>query len=286
MPSSELPGQNLVELKAGCVYAGKRKEGRRGVRGNVAPFATAGTAEETRAGMRAAIDVGYNVADIEAVHCASGGGGRRIDSGLDDLGGSVEQGLDLYHAMKHVRKAFPEGASRAHLVSPALKRRPEAFVCAIDRMMPKAADARRRERMRECRDHVANHADLLRGGGSLDTMESANAYVRAKRTKSSECAQSRARANVPRPEGAAFARPNGGPASPSVSIRPKRYDPGTAWPGACLQGLGSLPWFHAKSPVRPTCSLPHVGSAPVKVTHTGSRQAIRIGYRWYILNGG
>lgn len=149
------------------------------MRGNVAPFATVGTAEETRAGMRAAIEAGYNVADIEAVHCASGGGGRCIDSGLDDLGGSVEQGLDLYHAMKHVRKTFPEGASRAHLVSPALKRRPEAFVCAIDRMMPKAADARRRERMRECRDRVANHADLLRGGGSLDTMEAANAYVRA-----------------------------------------------------------------------------------------------------------
>lgn len=51
-------------------------------------------------------------------------------------------------------------------------------------------------------------------------------------------------------------------------IRPKRYDPGIAWPGACLQGLGSLPWFHEKNPVRPTCSLLHVGSAPVKVTHT------------------
>ena len=45
--------------------------------------------------------------------------------------------------------------------------------------------------MRECRDYVANHADLLRGGGSLGTMEATNAYVWAKRMKSFGCAWSR-----------------------------------------------------------------------------------------------
>ena len=31
-------------------------------------------------------------------------------------------------------------------------------------MIPQVRDAKRREKMRECRDYVANHADLLRGG--------------------------------------------------------------------------------------------------------------------------
>lgn len=180
-----------VELKAGCVYAGKRKEGKRGVRGNVALFATVGAAEEMRAGMRATIAADYDVADIERVHYASDGGGWCVNSGLEGMGASHEQGLDLYHVMKYVHKAFPEGAGREHLVSLALKRRPEAFAGAIDRMIPQVKDAKRREKMRECRDYVANHADLLRGGGSLGTMEATNAYVWAKRMKSFGCAWSR-----------------------------------------------------------------------------------------------
>ena len=176
--------KSSVELKAGCVYAGKKKEGKRGVRGNVALFATVGTAEEMREGMRATIAAEYDVADIERIHYASDGGGWCVNSGLDDVGGAIEQGLDLYHVMKRVHKAFPEGAGREHLVSLALRCRPEAFVKAIDWMTPQVKDARRREKMRECRDYVANHADLLRGGGSLGTMEATNAYVWAKRMKS------------------------------------------------------------------------------------------------------
>ena len=184
-----------VELKAGCVYAGKRKVGERGVRGNVALFATVGTADEMRAGMRATIAADYDAADIERIHYASDGGGWCVNSGLDGIGGTIEQGLDLCHVMKYVHKAFPEGAGREHLVSLALKCRPEALARAVDRMIPQVKDAKRRERMRECRDYVANHADLLRGGGSLGTMEATNAYVWAKRMKSFGCAWSRRGAN-------------------------------------------------------------------------------------------
>lgn len=180
-----------VELKAGCVYAGKRKAGARTVRGNVALFATVGTAEEMRAGMRATIAADYDVADIETLHYASDAGGWCVGSGLEDVGAGYAQGLDLYHVMRHVHRAFPEGAGREHLVSLALKRRPEAFADAIDRMVPQVGDARRREKMRECRDYVARHAELLRGGGSLGTMEATNAYVWAKRMKSFGCAWSR-----------------------------------------------------------------------------------------------
>lgn len=188
-------GKKSAELKAGCVYAGKRMEGKRSVRGNVALFATVGSADEMRAGMRATIAADYDVADIETLHYASDGGGWCVNSGLDDLGGSIDQGLDLCHVMRYVHRAFPEGDGREHLVSLALKRRPEAFANAVDRMIPQVGDARRRERMRECRDYVANHADLLRGGGSLGTMEATNAYVWAKRMKSFGCAWSRRGAN-------------------------------------------------------------------------------------------
>lgn len=187
--------RSSVELKAGCVYAGKRKAGARCVRGNVALFATVGTADEMRAGMRATIAADYDVSDIERVHYASDAGGWCLDSGLEGVGASLEQGLDLCHVMRHVHRAFPEGAGREHLVSLALRRRPEAFAGAIDRMMPKVADAKRRGKMRECRDYVANHAGLLRGGGSLGTMEATNAYVWAKRMKSFGCAWSRRGAN-------------------------------------------------------------------------------------------
>lgn len=183
--------KSSFELKAGCVYAGKRKEGERGVRGNVALFATVGTADEMRAGMRATIAADYDVADIERIHYSSDGGGWCVNSGLDGFGGTVDQGLDLYHVMRHVHRAFPEGAGREHLVSLALKCRPEALAKAVDRMIPQVKDARRREKMRECRDYVAGRADLLRGGGSLGTMEATNAYVWAKRMKSFGCAWSR-----------------------------------------------------------------------------------------------
>ena len=187
--------KSSVELKARRVYAGKRKVGKRAARGNVALFATVGTADEMRAGMRTTIATDYDVADIERIHYASDAGGWCVNSGLEDVGAGHEQGLDFCHVMKYVHRAFPEGAGREHLVSLALKCRPEALARAVDRMIPQVGNARRRARMRECRDYVASHADLLRGGGSLGTMEATNAYVWAKRMKSFGCSWSRRGAN-------------------------------------------------------------------------------------------
>ena len=82
--------------------------------------------------MRATIAADYDTADIERIHYASDGGGWCVNSGLGGVGGSIEQGLDLYHVMRYVHRAFPEGAGREHLVSLALKCRPEAFVKAIE----------------------------------------------------------------------------------------------------------------------------------------------------------
>lgn len=173
-----------VEIKVGCVYAGVSEDGHgRRSRGNLALFATTGPAEELREGMRRTVEADYDVDDIECLHYASDGGRWCLESGLEGLGALYRQGLDLFHVMKCVVRAFPDGAGREHLVSLALRRRPEALARAVDRMIPQVEDPRRRRRMRECRDYVTNHADLLRGGGSLGTMEATNARVWAKRMK-------------------------------------------------------------------------------------------------------
>lgn len=184
-----------IELKAGCVYAGKYKVGKRVFRGNVALFASTGTAEQMREGMRATIASDYNIADIKRVHYSSDGGSWCLDSGLDGIGESIKQGLDLYHVMRYIHQAFPDGTGREHLVSLALRRKPEALVKAIDRMILQVTNAKRRDKMYTCRNYIAKHADLLRAGGSLGTMEATNAYVWAKRMKSFGCSWSVSGAN-------------------------------------------------------------------------------------------
>ncbi len=181
-----------LELKVGCVYAGKREvRPGRAERGNVALFATSGPASELREGMEATVRSCYDASDIERVHYASDGAGWCADGGLGDVGGELVRGLDLFHVMRCVHRAFPEGAGREHAVSLALRRRPEALAEAVGRMMPQVADPSRLERMGELKGYVERHADLLRGGGSLGTMEATNAYVWAKRMKSFGCSWGR-----------------------------------------------------------------------------------------------
>lgn len=178
------------EMKVGCVYAGKARRGGRNARGNVALYATFGSAEHFRLSIRNIIEGDYVKGDIDCIRFSSDAGSWCVRSGLEDMAPGFVQGLDSFHVMERVVRAFPEGAGREHLVSLALRRRPEAFAEAIDRMLPKVKDASRRRKMRECRDYVASHADLLRGGGSLGTMEATIAYTWARRMKHRGCAWS------------------------------------------------------------------------------------------------
>ncbi|MEG0666898.1 UPF0236 family transposase-like protein, partial [Gordonibacter sp.] len=182
--------KSSFEIKCGCVYAGKTQKGVRSQRGNVALYATCGTAEDLWAGMNATIAAAYVTEDIEVVHYASDAGGWCKALGIE-YGKTLVQGLDLFHVMKYVHRAFPDGAGREHLVSLALRHRPEALACACRRMACQVKDERRRQKIYECGRYVTNNADLLRGGGSLGTMEATNAYVWAKRMKSFACSWSR-----------------------------------------------------------------------------------------------
>lgn len=179
------------ELKVGCIYAGKAKIAGRAKRGNVALYASFEDAEQFRCSIRNIIEGEYVLDDISCIHYASDAGSWCVQSGLEDMAPEFIQGLDMFHVMKQVNDAFPEGESRQHLVSLALRKRPEAFVSAIDRMLCQVSDASRRKKMRTCRDYVANHAELLRGGGPLGTMEATIAYSWAKRMKHKACAWSR-----------------------------------------------------------------------------------------------
>lgn len=176
--------KSSFEMKCGCVYAGKADKGGRTVRGNVALFATTGSARDFWDGMRRTVEADYDVADIETLHASSDAGGWCRNLGIGDMAGNVVQGLDAFHVMKLVVKAFPEGAGRERLVSLALKRRPEAFAEMCDRVLPQVRSESRRDRIRRCGSYVRDNADLLRGGGSLGTMEATNAYAWAKRMKS------------------------------------------------------------------------------------------------------
>lgn len=182
--------KSSFEIKCGCIYAGQTQEGVRPRRGNVALYATCGTAEDLWAGMNATIAADYVTDDIEVVHYASDAGSWCKSLGIG-YGNTIVQGLDLFHVMKYVHRAFPDGVGREHLVSLALKGRPEAFASACKRMACQVKDEKRRQKIRECGNYVRSNADLLRGGGSLGTMEATNAYVWAKRMKSFACSWSR-----------------------------------------------------------------------------------------------
>lgn len=184
-----------VELKCGCVYAGRREAspGRR-VRGNVALVATAGGAEEFWGAMEGAIRADYDVSGIETLHLASDGGPWCVNHRLGGIGAEIDQGLDLFHVMQRVVRAFPEGDGRQHLFSLALRRRPERLAEACARMLP-AISGPRREKVRDLASYVSSNADLLRGT-SLGTMEATNAYAWAKRMKSFGCSWSRAGADA------------------------------------------------------------------------------------------
>ncbi|MEG2533731.1 MAG: UPF0236 family protein, partial [Gordonibacter sp.] len=145
--------KSSFEIKCGCVYAGKTQKGARSQRGNVALYATCGTAEDLWAGMNATIAADYVTDDIEVVHYASDAGGWCKALGIE-YGKTLVQGLDLFHVMKYVHRAFPEGAGREHLVSLALRHRPEALACACKRMACKVKDERRRQKIYECGRYV------------------------------------------------------------------------------------------------------------------------------------
>lgn len=174
-----------VEPKAGCACAGEREAGGRALRGNAAPLAAVGAAGGMRAGMRAAVAAGCGAADVERARCAPGGGGWCARSGLGGVGGAIEQGLGPRHVTKRAHGASPEGGGRERPAPPALECRPGALARSAGRTIPRAEDARRRERVRERRGYAAGRAGPLRGGGSLGTMEAADAHARAERTRSS-----------------------------------------------------------------------------------------------------
>lgn len=94
----------------------------------------------------------------------------------------VYQSIDSYHVMQAVWKAFPEGKSQDWLVSLILRRKPEAFIKAIDKMLPKIHD-KKREKVRALRKFISNNINLIKAGFNLGTMEGTNAYVWAKRMK-------------------------------------------------------------------------------------------------------
>ena len=179
------------EMKCGVVYAGIRSHKSRRVRGNVALLATCGSTQDFQSLLVNTIKADYVVEDIERIHFSSDGGQWCKAHGLDDLGKPVVQGIDLFHVMKYIHRAFPEGRGREYLVSLALKRRPEAFVSACKKIALQIKNENRKKKIYECCNYITSNAELLRNDASLGTMEATNATVWAKRMKSFGCSWSK-----------------------------------------------------------------------------------------------
>lgn len=189
------------ELKMAAAYAGKREAapGRR-ERGGTVLACCKGGADEFWDRVYAMIDAAYEIDDLERLWIGADGGAwcgpERIEEALP---GPVEvsRSLDPFHIMQKIWRAFPEGPRRDWAVNLAVRRKAGQLARMCERAAPKAADPRRRERIRELGVYMGNNARAVTfPRPSMGTMEGTNAHVGAARLKGQGRSWSRAGAEA------------------------------------------------------------------------------------------
>lgn len=173
------------EIKCGCIYAGKVKDKQRTKRINVDLVAGVESPYKFWKNINARINAEYRIEDLKHIYYGSDAGGWCLQQQLDMLPNydiEVYQTIDRYHVMQAVWKAFPEGKSQDWLVSLILRRKPEAFIETLDKMLPKI-HGKKKKKVRALRKYISNNIDLVKSDFNLGTMEATNAYVWAKRMK-------------------------------------------------------------------------------------------------------
>ena len=181
-----------IEIKVGCVYAGKAFMEGRMRRGNVSLIASIGSKDAFWNQMEKTIERDYASEDIENIWSASDGGSWCRDNPLGTIypHAQLHRAYDMFHVIKKIWESFPEGESRDWLVGLAIRRKPEAIVDALRKMIPKIKNKTRRSKARDLLRYVQNGREFLRERFNLGTMEATNAYVWAKRMKRFGCAWS------------------------------------------------------------------------------------------------
>ena len=173
------------EIKCGCIYAGKTKEGNRTRRVNVDLIAGVISPESFWKNMNSKISAEYVLEDLEKIYFASDAGGWCTNHKLDYLTKNTDdvmQTIDNFHVYQAIWRAFPDAKKYNWFVRKIIKKQPESIVNVLDRIIPKTHGAKRKK-IKALRSYVFNNMKLIKTSFNLGTMEATHAYVWGKRMK-------------------------------------------------------------------------------------------------------
>ena len=181
------------EIKVGCVYAGKTIVGNTVKREGLSLVASIGNNCEFWDNVSNAICAEYDPEDIKRLWVASDGAKWCKNHILDEAiykGATVNQSLDMFHVMQAIWRTFSEGDIQDWLVGLVIRRRPEALIKALGRILPQT-HKNKRQKIRQLMKYKKSNVELLKAKFNLGTIKATNAYVWAKRMKRFGCAWSK-----------------------------------------------------------------------------------------------
>ena len=173
------------EIKCGCVYAGKIKEGNRTSRVNVDLVAGVISAEKFWGNMNSKISAEYVLKDLQRIYYGSDAGGWCTNHYLDFLTENTEdvvQTIDNFHVYQAIWRAFPDAKKYDWFVRKIIHKQPESIINVLDKILPKKHGTERKKIM-ALRTYIYNNIDLIKTSFNLGTMEATHAYVWGKRMK-------------------------------------------------------------------------------------------------------
>ena len=173
------------EIKCGCIYAGKIKDGNRIRRVNVDLIASVISPENFWKNMNSKISAEYVLEDLKRIHYASDAGGWCTNHYLDYLTENTDdvvQTIDNFHVYQAIWKAFPDAKKYDWFVRKIVHKQPESIINVLDGILPKKHGSERKK-IKALRTYIFNNIDLIKTSFNLGTMEATHAYVWGKRMK-------------------------------------------------------------------------------------------------------
>lgn len=173
------------ELKCGCIYVGKTKDGNRKRRVNVDLVAGVISPESFWNSINSRISAEYEIGDLKRIYYASDAGGWCTNHNLDYLtnnASDVHQTIDNFHVYQAIWRAFPDAKKYDWFVRKIIHKQPESIVNVLDKILPKKHGTER-QKIRALRTYIFNNIDLIKTSFNLGTMEATHAYVWGKRMK-------------------------------------------------------------------------------------------------------
>lgn len=174
------------ELKMACLCAGKRKlKNGRAERVNLDVACAGAPADEFWDAVWKMAAADYE--DVEKVNLGADGGSwcgpEALEEKLGD-GCGVSHHLDMFHVMRAICRAFPEGAARGKAEQLAFRGHAVALAKGCRKIAEGVTDSRRHPKPLELARYLENNADSMHAKHpSMGTMEGTNGHVGAARLK-------------------------------------------------------------------------------------------------------